>query len=111
MTESLNEKYTRLLREGRTSEATIVARKARYGNEEEPDNSGSKEENELEQNDEEGHMVYTQLNGVGEELAEEFFEEFGDWSSFVEDVSKERLVDVSGIGEARADSLLEQVKE
>lgn len=111
--ESLRDKYIRLLREGKTKEATEVARKAKG---QDSSDSGS-EEVEVEEEDSdaeqdaEAHMVYTKLNGVGEELAEEIYQDFGDWDSFVESADKDSLSDISGIGESRAESLLEQIKE
>jgi len=102
--ESMQDKYARLLREGKTSEATEVA-------EEMNDVNHGVESSESESSEDNGYMAYTELNGVGEELAEEMFEEFGAYEAFVEKADVESLTDISGIGEARAESLLEQVEE
>lgn len=99
MTDDLQKKYARLLREGKTEEATKVSQKMVDGVSE---SSVDKQEDVLE--------PYVALNGVGEELAEELYEKYGDYSSFVEDADMKGLVDVSGVGESRAESLLEQME-
>lgn len=100
--ESLEEQYNRLLREGRTDEATDLVSDSE--NVETTDSVDTEVEKQR-------YEAYTELDGVGEEVAEELFEEFGDWPEFVENVDKKSLVDVSGIGEARAESLIDQVEE
>lgn len=87
------EKYNQLLREGKTGEATELA-------------SEMRDDLSVETVSSEG---FTDLKGVGEELAEEMAQVFGDYESFVQDADVESLSDISGIGESRAESLLEQV--
>lgn len=101
MTESLKERYARLLREGRTTEATRVALQAK--NEE-----GVEEPSEEVESSESDR--FAELKGVGGELAVELVEEFGDFESFVADATVEDLTPIPGIGEKRAESLLEQVE-
>lgn len=88
------EEYNRLLMEGKTGEATEVAQKiaGRAVVQEEVD------------------AAFEDLKGVGDELADEIRQVYGDYSSFVEEASVESLSDISGIGEKRAESLLEQVE-
>jgi len=93
--ESLQDKYARLLREGKTDEATKLVTETVSETEDEEDAKR--------------HMVYTDLKGVGEELAEEMYQEFGDWDDFVEEADVESLSDIAGIGEKSAEALLEQV--
>lgn len=95
MDESTRSRYADLLREGRTEEATSLVQ-------EEVDVSVQDVADPV-------SKFADRLNGVGEELAEEFVEEFGDWESFEQEAGKDRLVDISGVGESRAENLLEQV--
>lgn len=88
------EKYNQLLREGKTEEATKVASEMR---------------DDLEVEQVSDHDRFVELDGVGDELADEMVEAFGDFESFVEEADVEGLSDISGIGESRAESLLEQV--
>jgi len=90
------QKYNQLLREGKTEEATKVA-------------SEMRSDLDVEEVSDEGHDRFVELNGVGDELADEMVEAFGDFESFVEEADVESLSDISGIGESRAESLLEQV--
>lgn len=90
------QKYNQLLREGKTEEATKVASEMRSDLDVEEVTDGS-------------HDRFAELNGVGDELADEMVEAFGDFESFVEEADVESLSDISGIGESRAESLLEQV--
>jgi len=109
MTEELQKKYARLLREGRTAEATKVAQ--------EMNGSVSEEEvvsSEVEEVDEpvsEDVEKFAELKGVGDELAEEMVQVFGDYDSFVEDADVDSLSDIAGIGEKSAEDLLEQIEE
>lgn len=99
----MQEKYARLLREGRTSEATEVAQEMNDVEEETVVEAEEKDEPVSEQEQ------FADLKGVGEELAEEMVEEFESYEVFVEEADVEVLSDISGIGESRAESLLEQV--
>jgi len=90
------QKYNQLLREGKTEEATKVA-------------SEMRSDLDVEEVSDEGHDRFVELNGVGDELADEMVEAFGDVERFVEEADVESLSDISGIGESRAESLLEQV--
>lgn len=89
MTHELKNKYSALLREGKVEEATEVAAEI-HGDR---DTGGN----------------YEDLKGVGDELADDIRQVFGDYSNFVEEADIESLSDISGIGETRAESLLEQV--
>jgi|AKVG01.1.fsa_nt_gi NTP pyrophosphatase (non-canonical NTP hydrolase) len=95
MTHDLEKEYASALRDGRTEEATEVARKI-HG------------DREVETSDTDGK--YEDLKGVGDELADEIRQVYGDYSNFVEEADVESLSDISGIGETRAESLLEQVE-
>lgn len=99
MTDDLREKYARLLREDKTEKATEVAKKL----------TGSTQVEKVSSEDSSSDKSFADLDGVGEELAEEMVEEFGSYSGFVEDADMDSLSDISGIGESRAESLLEQV--
>jgi len=103
--ESLQDEYARLLREGRTEEATEVAQEMR--DDVEPGNVVETEDEEPISEQER----FVELDGVGEELAEEMVEEFGSYKGFVEEADVDSLSDISGIGESRAESLLEQKEE
>lgn len=100
--ESLSEKYNRLHKEGKTREATRVAQEY----------SGESSQEEVEEESEvRRDLVYShEFDGIGEEISEEIYQEYGDWDEFVENVTREGLVEISGIGESRADSILEQVE-
>lgn len=109
MTEDLKDKYARLLREGRTDEATAVARKARYGDEENQEKEADDEvESEPVQEEDAGYSSFEELNGVGPELAVELEEEFGSMENLA-DAAVEDLEPIPGIGETRAKSLLDQL--
>jgi predicted flap endonuclease-1-like 5' DNA nuclease len=99
MAEEKQDKYARLLREGKTEEATKVAQEMR-GSEVAVETQDSVSE----------HDRFTELKGVGDELADEMVEEFGDYDSFAENAAVEDLEPISGIGEKSAESLLEQVE-
>lgn len=107
--ESLEDKYARLLRDGNTSEATKVAQQLNNSKTEVQESSDSEEEEESDELVSEQER-FADLNGVGEELAEDMVDVFGDYDSFVEEADVESLSDISGIGESRAESLLEQVE-
>jgi len=92
MSEDLEKEYSRYLREGKTQKATEVANE-RYG---EPEQPSEKE-------------LYADLKGVGDELAEILADRFDSFDDFVQ-ADVEDLKPVSGIGEKRAESLLEQVE-
>lgn len=103
--ESLQDKYARLLREGKTAEATKVAHEM---NDEEVEKTVEQEESEDEPVSEKERFV--ELKGVGGELAEEMVQVFGTYDSFVEEADVDSLSDIAGIGESSAESLLEQVE-
>lgn len=102
-------KYARLLREGRTEEATALV------TDEGSNTEKTSEETEEEEEDVDTSDIlseeerFADLKGVGDELADELVEEFGTFSSF-KDASVEDLEPIPGIGEKRAESLLEQVE-
>jgi len=96
--ERMQSKYARLLREGKTSEATKIAQEM-------SDVTTTVETEEIKQE------RFAELNGVGDELADEMVQVFGSYDRFVEGADVESLADISGIGESRAESLLEQVDE
>jgi len=104
--ESLQSKYARLLREGKTGEATKVAQEMRDDLKEEVVETEDEEEDESVSEQER----FAELSGVGDELADEMVQVFGNYDSFVEEADVDSLSDISGIGESRAESLLEQVK-
>lgn len=109
MTEDMQKEYARLLREGDTEGATKLAQEMR-GDEvqvETDEDSKSEEEDEESVSEEE---LFAELNGVGPELADELVEEFGSFEEFAENASPEDLEPVSGIGEKRAESLVEQAE-
>jgi len=114
MTEDKQKEYARLLREGDTEQATKVAQEMRGDDvqvETEDEDSKSDENEEVE--DEEPvseEERFAELKGVGPELAEELVEEFGSYDEFAENASPEDLEPVSGIGEKRAESLVEQAE-
>lgn len=95
MEESISDKYARLLREGKTREATELVSGEDASDEEE--SIVSEEER------------FAELNGVGPELAEELVEEFEGFDAFVEEAEPKDLEPIPGIGEKRAESLVEQV--
>lgn len=104
--ESMQDKYARLLREGKTDEATKVAQEM-------SDVEVEVETEQVEEEEEEilsEHDRFAELKGVGDELADELVEEFGTYSEFAENASVEDLEPISGIGEKSAESLLEQVE-
>jgi predicted flap endonuclease-1-like 5' DNA nuclease len=106
--ESLKEQYNRLLREGRTEEATEVAQELSDGTARvEPAEEEVESEDEIVSEQER----FAELSGVGEELADEMVQVFGTYDSFVEEADVDSLSDISGIGGARAESLIDQVKE
>jgi excinuclease UvrABC nuclease subunit len=105
--ESLQDEYARLLREGRTEEATEVAHEMRDDVEVEK----TVETEEVEEDEPVSEQErFAELSGVGDELADEMVQLFGTYDSFVEEADVESLSDISGIGESRAESLLEQVE-
>ena len=105
MTEELQDKYARLLREGKLDEATKVAHEmADFSNQD-------SEEEVVEESKVSDVEKFADLKGVGEELAEEMVQVFGDYESFVEDADVDSLSDIAGIGEKSAEDLLEQVEE
>lgn len=91
------EKYTRLLREGRTEEATELVKEAK-----EDGDLGTQSVSEVDR-------FAENIDGVGEELAEEFVQVFESWNRFEEEADMESLTDVSGVGESRAESILNQL--
>jgi len=94
---SKKEKYTRLLREGKTEEATELV------------SSSETEVSTSEVEDSESSVQgFEDLKGVGDELAVELREEFGEVEN-LKDASASDLEPIPGIGEKRAESLLEQV--
>jgi len=99
MADSLQDEYARLLREGKTEEATEVSQEMRGGVEVETEEETVSE-----------HDKFVELDGVGDELAEEMVQVFGSYDSFVEEADVDSLSDISGIGESRAESLLGQVE-
>lgn len=102
-------KYNKALREGDTGKATEVYKKySESSTEDSEEDSGSEDLTEDAMSEQE---KFEEINGVGEELAEELIQEYGTYPGFVEEADKESLVDISGVGEARAESLLEKVKE
>lgn len=103
--EELSRKYSRLLREGKTSEATRVAREAKKLEKGDDYYVESSDDGEEEQGSTEG---FEALNGVGPELAEQLVEEFGSVEN-LSDATVEDLEPIPGIGVKRAESLLEQV--
>lgn len=103
--ESLRVKYARLLREGKTSEATKVAQEM---NGVETTSSEPVEEEESEVSDRER---FHSLKGVGDELAKELDETFESYEAFAKYASAEDLEPIPGIGEKRAESLVEQAAE
>lgn len=101
----MQSKYARLLREGKTSEATKIAQEM-------SDVTTTVETKEIKQEEDPSEQKrFAELNGVGDELADEMVQVFGSYDRFVEDADVESLADISGIGESRAESLLEQVDE
>lgn len=104
MTEQdLQEKYSRLLREGKLEEATEVAH--------EMNGVSGQASAENEETVSEEVQKFAELKGVGDELAEEMVQVFGDYESFVEGADVDSLSDIAGIGEKSAEGLLEQVEE
>lgn len=103
MSNDLRKKYARFLKDGETEKATEIAQEMNGSTQVEKVSSEKESESDVKR--------FTDLKGVGEELAEEMVEEFGSYSSFVDEAGVERLSDISGIGESRAESLLEQVDE
>lgn len=106
--EEVRRKYSEALRDGDTDKATEMYWKAEdlKGNVEEPESSEDESENALRRD-----LVYSQeFDGVGEELSEEIYQEYGDWDEFVENVTFEGLVDISGIGEKRAEQIMSEVE-
>jgi len=93
MVDEVKRRYAVALQEGRTEDATRLAQQLR-----------SDEVSESEDVD------FTELNGVGSELADELRESFDGFSDLAE-ADREVLLDVSGVGESRADSLIEQSRE
>lgn len=94
----LREKYREFLRQGKTEDATEVARKAeRLKDGEESESSEDIDER------------FESLNGVGEELARELAEDFGSFDD-LKQASVEDLTPIPGIGEKRAKSIIEQAK-
>jgi len=106
----LREKYRNLLREGKTSQATQVARQAKqFKGDYQVDDSDDEEVVESEPEPEEVGDDFTDLKGVGDELAVELREKFGSFDG-MRDASPEDLEPIPGIGEKRAKSLLEQLQ-
>lgn len=93
MVDEVKRRYAVALQEGRTEDATRLAQQLR-----------SDEVSESEDVD------FTELNGVGSELADELRETFDGFSDLAE-ADREVLLDISGVGESRADSLIEQSRE
>ncbi len=93
MVDEVKRRYAVALQEGRTEDATRLAQQLR-----------SDEVSESEDVD------FTELNGVGSELADELRESFDGFSDLAE-ADREVLLDISGVGESRADSLIEQSRE
>jgi ERCC4-type nuclease len=97
MTEDLQKEYSKLLRQGKEEKATQVARKM----------SGRDEKDEEEQQESDVEL-FAELKGVGDELAKELVDRFDSFDDFAES-DVEDLEPVPGIGQKRAESLLEQV--
>lgn len=104
--QDLKSKYARLLREGKTDEATEVAQEIRGVKVEADDEPVEKDDEPVSEQER-----FAELSGVGEELADEMVQVFGTYKGFVEEADVENLSDISGIGESRAESLIEQVEE
>jgi ERCC4-type nuclease len=96
MVDELKRKYAVALQEGRTEDATRLAQELRSDT---PVKSSEVEA-----------VDFTELNGVGSELADELRESFDSFSDLAE-ADREVLLDISGVGESRADSLIEQSRE
>jgi ERCC4-type nuclease len=96
MVDEVKRRYAVALQEGRTEDATRLAQQLRS------DDAVEVSESE--------DVDFTELNGVGSELADELRESFDGFSDLAE-ADREVLLDISGVGESRADSLIEQSRE
>jgi len=96
MVDEVKRRYAVALQEGRTEDATRLAQQLRS------DDAVEVSESE--------DVDFTELNGVGSELADELRENFDGFSDLAE-ADREVLLDISGVGESRADSLIEQSRE
>lgn len=82
------------MKEGDLEKATEVARKMNKSVSVEKSVSGS----------------YTDIKGVGPELAEEIKQVYGPYENFVNEAGVEGLSDIAGIGETSAEEILEQLE-
>lgn len=98
MVDEVERRYAKALRENRLEDATEIAQELRS---DEPVTASEEEESSVD---------FTELNGVGDELADELGELFDSFDELAE-ADREVLLDVSGVGESRAESLVEQVTE
>lgn len=92
------DEYARLLREGKTEEATALVTEKESEDEEVVEDEKISEQER-----------FAELKGVGDATAEDFVNVFGTFEAF-KDASVEEVAEVEGFGEKSAEDLLEQVE-
>lgn len=109
--DELRHEYTVALREGDTEKATELYRKAkRLKDEALPEDRDDVVVTDETESDDDDLEQFEALNGIGDEIAEEMYEEFGSLDA-VRDASVEALTDISGIGTKRAENLQDELAE
>ncbi len=97
------ERYAKALRDGKVEEADKI-----YWESKEDDKVEENVSVEVEE-DGQGIQSFEEINGIGQEIADEMKEAFGDIKQ-LEEASLDELEDVSGIGPARAKDIKQQIK-
>lgn len=113
--DELKDEYRELLRDGKTEQATDVAHKIaeKEGRVDNSDDGTVSADTEVVEEDEDseddGIESFTDIDGIGDELAVEFEEEFGSVEN-LKDAEVEELEPIPGVGEKRGEDILEQVR-
>lgn len=107
-------RYRLALRDGDTDKATQIyldELKEDVSETKEKDFVEDDEQKEKEEEEETGDVIasFEEINGIGNEIAEELEEAFGSIEKLAE-ADLAELEDVSGIGSSRAESIKEQLK-
>lgn len=111
--EEIRHKYTVALREGDTDRADELYHEAEsLKSDDEPESEPESEPEPVEDDgsDDVALEDFEAIKGIGDEIAEELYEDFGTLEA-VRNASDEELTDISGIGSARADSIRDQLAD
>lgn len=113
--DELKDEYRELLRDGKTEQATDVAHKIaeKEGRASSDDDDGGDEQVETavvgEEEDDKDITTFTDIDGIGDELAGEFREQF-DSVDDLADANVDDLEPIPGVGKKRGEDILDQVR-